>query len=242
MCSDEEWEKSSTPGSKGTVHVQSTVKWADIEKGIPPEQHEIEVLDDILTEENLPPEVNCAQTKLEHLLEPSSAVPEQESSSSNSSEEIEFDTLEAHAELIKKREKHKAEMQAMNDQPNPFLPDGEVAKDAQSLLQKMKTTKNTKENYNTLEYESLSIESPQHSEDFASTELNFEESPKSAVALSVYGTNPSISGSAANQKSETVNDNSSVAIVNHGLIVSAKTDTVERVVIPEKKTGCCLIL
>ena len=52
--------------------------------------------------------------------------------------------------------------------------------------------------------ESLPIESPQHSEDFASTELNFEESPKSAVALSVYGINPSISGSAANQKSETV--------------------------------------
>jgi len=245
MCSDEEWEKSSTPGSKansqGTAHVQSTVKWADIEKGIPPEQHEIEVLDDILTEENLPPEVNCAQTKLEHLLEPSSAVPDQESSSS-SSEEIEFDTLEAHAELIKKREKHKAELQAMNDQPNPFLPDGEVAKDAQSLLQKMKTTKNTKDTYNTLEYESLSIDSPQHSEDFASTELNFEESPKSAVALSVYGTNSSISGPTTNRKPENENGNSSVAIVNHGLIVSAKTDVVERIVIPEKKTGCCLIL
>jgi len=243
MCSDEEWEKSNTPGSKnnkqGTAHVQSTVKWADIEKGIPPEQHEIEVLDDIITEENLPPEVNCAQTKLEHLLEPSSAVPDQESPSSNSSEEIEFDTLEAHAELIKKRGKHKAELQAMNDQPNPFLPDGEVAKDAQSLLQKMKTTK---DNYNTLEYESLSIESPQHSEDFASTELNFEESPKSAVALSVSGTHTSISGSAANCKPENGNDNSSVGIVNRGLIVSAKTDTVEHVVIPEKKTGCCLIL
>ena len=33
-------------------------------------------------------------------------------------------------------------------QPNPFLPDGEVAKDAQSLLEKMKTKKNS---YNTLE-------------------------------------------------------------------------------------------
>merc|ERR1712083_521827 len=209
----------------------------DIEKGIPPEQHEIEVLDDILTEENLPPEVNCAQTKLEHLLEPSSAVPNQESSSS-SSEETEFDTLEAHAELIKKREKHKAELQAMNDQPNPFLPDGEVAKDAQSLLQKMKTTKNTKENYNTLEYESLSIESPQHSEDFASTDLNFDESPKSAVALpsrttfdSAAGNKPETTGN----KPEITGNSSSVAIVNHGLIVSAKTDTVEHVVIPEKK-------
>merc|ERR1712228_546766 len=127
---------------------------------------------------NQPPAVNCAQTKLEHLLEPSSAsVPEQESSTS-SSDETELDTLEAHAELIKKREKHKAKLQAMNDQPNPFLPDGEIAKDAQSLLAKMKT----KDSYNTLEYESLSIESPQHSEDFTSTELNFDESPKSVAA------------------------------------------------------------
>ena len=36
-------------------------------------------------------------------------------------------------------------------QPNPFLPDGEVAKDAQSLLEKMKTKKNS---YNTLECKS----------------------------------------------------------------------------------------
>ena len=37
---------------------------------------EIEALEDVITEENLPPEVNYAQTKLEHLLEPSSAVPQ----------------------------------------------------------------------------------------------------------------------------------------------------------------------
>jgi len=233
MCSDEEWENTSTPSTQGTTHVQSTVKWADIEKGIPPEQHEIEALEDLLTEENLPPEVNCAQTKLEHLLEPSSAVPDQDTSTT-STDETELDTLEAHAELIKKREKYKEELRAMNDQPNPFLPDGEVAKDAQSLLEKMKTKKDS---YNTLEYESLSIESPQHSEDFASTDLNFDESPKSAIALPSGNTSVSVSGGT---KTET--GNSSVAIVNHGLIVSAKTDTVEHVVIPEKKSGCCLIL
>jgi len=232
MCSDgEESSKSNTPGSTSTSHV----KWADIEKGIPPQQHEIEAIEDLFEEDeiNQPPAVNCAQTKLEHLLEPSSAVPEQESSTS-SSDETELDTLEAHAELIKKREKHKAKQQAMNDQPNPFLPDGEVAKDAQSLLAKMKT----KDSYNTLEYESLSIESPQHSEDFTSTELNFDESPKSVAAAGSVAPAPT---SGPNVKPE-VAVNSSVAIVNHGLIVSAKTDNVEHVVIPEKKSGCCLIL
>ena len=93
--------------------------------------------------------------------------------------------------------------------------------------------------------ESLSIDSPQHSEDFASTDLNFDESPKSAVALpsgttfdSVAGNKPETTGN----KPEITGNSSSVAIVNHGLIVSAKTDTVEHVVIPEKKSGCCLIL
>jgi len=251
MCSDEEWENTSTPGgstgTQGTTHIQSTVKWADIEKGIPPEEHEIEALEDVITEENLPPEVNYAQTKLEHLLEPSSAVPQvpDQETSTTSSDETEFDTLEAHTELIKNREKLKAELRAMNDQPNPFLPDGEVAKDAQSLLEKMKTKKNS---YNTLEYESLSIDSPQHSEDFASTDLNFDESPKSAVALPSGTTFVSIAGNElettrnSGNKPEITGNSSSVAIVNHGLIVSAKTDTVEHVVIPEKKSGCCLIL
>ena len=67
--------------------------------------------------------------------------------------------------------------------------------------------------------ESLSIESPIHSEDFASTDLNFDiDETQSPI------------------KEE------SVAIVNHGLIVSAKTETIERVVIPEKESKCCIIL
>ena len=96
--------------------------------------------------------------------------------------------------------------------------------------------------------ESLSIDSPQHSEDFASTDLNFDESPKSAVALpsgtafvSLAGNEPETTRNSGN-KPEISGNSSSVAIVNHGLIVSAKTDTVEHVVIPEKKSGCCLIL
>ena len=96
--------------------------------------------------------------------------------------------------------------------------------------------------------ESLSIDSPQHSEDFASTDLNFDESPKSAVALPSGTTLVSIAGNEldttrnSGNKPEITGNSSSVAIVNHGLIVSAKTDTVEHVVIPEKKSGCCLIL
>lgn len=76
--------------------------------------------------------------------------------------------------------------------------------------------------------ESLSIESPMHSEDFASTELNFEdESPRKSESFTM-----------------TVNDNATKteAIVNRELILSAKTDAVERVVIPEKTSGCCCIL
>ena len=37
MCMDEEDEESNTSLCKH--HVQSSVKWADIEKGIPPQQH-----------------------------------------------------------------------------------------------------------------------------------------------------------------------------------------------------------
>ena len=74
----------------------------------------------------------------------------------------------------------------------------------------------------------MSIESPEQSEDFNSTELNFgaEDSPNKK--------------SENNQKD--IVENKSVAIVNHGMIVSAKTNTVERVIIPEKKSRCCIIL
>ena len=72
------------------------------------------------------------------------------------------------------------------------------------------------------------MDSPNHSDDFASTDLNFDEVDAAATAKkNAFTTN---------------NADSSVAIVNHGLIVSAKTDTVERVVIPEKNSGCCAIL
>ena len=56
------------------------------------------------------PEVKLAQTKVEHLLEPL-IVPED-----SVSEEDEIDTLEAHAELIKMREKLRVERLAVNDQ------------------------------------------------------------------------------------------------------------------------------
>merc|ERR1712141_464000 len=107
----------------------------------------------------------------------------------------EIDTLEAHAELIKMREKLRAEQEAANDQPNPFLPEGTLAKEAENLVEKMKD-----QNYDNTnaEYEYLSIESPEQSEDFNSTELNFgvEDSPN---------------------KKDIVEK--SVAIVNHGMII-----------------------
>ena len=76
--------------------------------------------------------------------------------------------------------------------------------------------------------EYMSIESPEQSDDFNSTELNFgaEDSPNKK--------------SENNQKD--IVENKSVAIVNHGMIVSAKTNTVERVIIPEKESRCCIIL
>jgi len=207
---------------EGHKHLQTSVRWADIETGEPPQQHEIEAVEE---EEEFPP-LSYEKTKLEHLLEP--LVPDQETDEASVNEEIqEIDTLEAHAELIKKREQIKIELHAMKDQPNPFLPEGEVAKDAQGLVEKMKTKGNKHDNSN-LEYESLSIESPMHSEDFASTELNFEdESPRKSESFTM-----------------TVNDNATKteAIVNRELILSAKTDAVERVVIPEKTSGCCCIL
>ena len=65
-----------------------------------------------------------------------------------------------------------------------------------------------------------------HSEDFASQELNFEEeSPQKTLPTQSY-----------------INNAESVAIVNRELILSAKTDAVERVVLPEKTSGCCIIL
>ena len=74
--------------------------------------------------------------------------------------------------------------------------------------------------------ESLSIESPMHSEDFASTDLNFEdETPEKVAANDIP-----------------INHVESVAIVNRQLVLSAKTEAVERVVLPEKTSGCCIIL
>ena len=71
----------------------------------------------------------------------------------------------------------------------------------------------------------MSIESPEQSEDFNSTELNFgEDSPAKSDA------------------NKDIIEEKSVAIVNHGMIVSAKTTTVERVIIPEKESNCCIIL
>ena len=178
--------------------------------------------------------LSLAQTKLEHLLEPSkSHVPEEESLLENChTDSLEVDTLGAHAELIKMRDLLKAERNAINDQPNPFLPDGEVAKDAQQLVDKMKT-KPSSENYSSLEYESLSIDSPLQSEDFASTDLNFEEDSSSPAKIQTV-TNRMLA------EPSKVEDSS--AIINHGLIISAKTNTVERVVIPEKESKCCCII
>ena len=68
-----------------------------------------------------------------------------------------------------------------------------------------------------------------HSEDFASTELNFEdESPRKSESFTMTVNND--------------NATKTEAIVNRELILSAKTDAVERVVIPEKTSGCCCIL
>ena len=64
-----------------------------------------------------------------------------------------------------------------------------------------------------------------HSEDFASQELNFEEESPQKTSTQTY-----------------INNAESVAIVNRELILSAKTDAVERVVLPEKTSGCCIIL
>ena len=76
----------------------------------------------------------------------------------------------------------------------------------------------------------MSIESPEQSEDFNSTELNFgEDSPAKSDANKDINTKDII-------------EVKSVAIVNHGMIVSAKTTTVERVIIPEKESNCCIIL
>ena len=70
--------------------------------------------------------------------------------------------------------------------------------------------------------EYLSIESPEQSEDFNSTELNFGEDSPVKV----------------NEKKETKVE-SVAAIVNHGMIVTAKTNNVERVIIPDKESQCC---
>ena len=78
--------------------------------------------------------------------------------------------------------------------------------------------------------EYMSIESPEQSEDFNSTELNF--------GADDYSPNKS----ETNKKDIIVENTKSVAIVNHGMIVSAKTNTVERVIIPEKESRCCIIL
>ena len=72
---------------------------------------EIEAVEE---EEEFPP-LSYEKTKLEHLLEP--LVPDQETDEASVNEEIqEIDTLEAHAELIKKREQIKIELHAMKDQ------------------------------------------------------------------------------------------------------------------------------
>ena len=70
---------------------------------------EIEALED---EEEFPP-LSHEKTKLEHLLEPTNFVPDEVETKEA---EIEIDTLEAHAELIKRREQLKVELQAMKDQ------------------------------------------------------------------------------------------------------------------------------
>ena len=68
---------------------------------------EIEALED---EEEFPP-LSHEKTKLEHLLEPTNFVPDEVET-----KEVEIDTLEAHAELIKRREQIKVELLAMKDQ------------------------------------------------------------------------------------------------------------------------------
>ena len=82
--------------------------------------------------------------------------------------------------------------------------------------------------------EYMSIESPEQSEDFNSTELNFGADDFSPNKKSTSETNI--------KKDVIVENTKSVAIVNHGMIVSAKTNTVERVIIPEKESRCCIIL
>ena len=146
-------------------------------------------------------------------------------------------------------------------QPNPFLPEGILAKEAEYLVEKMKDNPNCdnsnadcklritnhnvtnnllkmlafKNNFSKKMFsdEYMSIESPEQSEDFNSTELNF--------GADDYSPNKK-STSETNQKDIIVENTKSVAIVNHGMIVSAKTNTVERVIIPEKESRCCIIL
>ena len=76
---------------------------------------EIEACDE---EEELLP-ISLAQTKLDRLSEPSNLVGVAEDPPVEKVPEI--DTLEAHAELIKMREKLRAEQEAANDQVNLFL-------------------------------------------------------------------------------------------------------------------------
>jgi len=217
-------------------NVQSTVKWADIEKGIPPEQHEIEACEE--SEEVLP--LSLAQTKLDLLLEPSNLellpnnllAADVENKTEFKETVPEIDTLEAHSELIKMREKLRVEKETEKDQPNPFLPEGILAKEAEYLVEKMKDNPNC-DNSNA-DYEYMSIESPEQSEDFNSTELNFGADDFSPNKKSTSETNI--------KKDIIVENTKSVAIVNHGMIVSAKTNTVERVIIPEKESRCCIIL
>ena len=146
-------------------------------------------------------------------------------------------------------------------QPNPFLPEGILAKEAEYLVEKMKDNPNCdnsnadcklritnhnvtnnllkmlafKNNFSKKMFsdEYMSIESPEQSEDFNSTELNF--------GADDYSPNKK-STSETNKKDIIVENTKSVAIVNHGMIVSAKTNTVERVIIPEKESRCCIIL
>jgi len=217
-------------------NVQSTVKWADIEKGIPPEQHEIESCEE--SDEVLP--LSLAQTKLDLLLEPSNLellpnnllAVDVENKTEFKETVPEIDTLEAHSELIKMREKLRVEKETEKDQPNPFLPEGILAKEAEYLVEKMKDNPNC-DNSNA-DYEYMSIESPEQSEDFNSTELNFGADDFSPNKKSTSETNI--------KKDIIVENTKSVAIVNHGMIVSAKTNTVERVIIPEKESRCCIIL
>ena len=136
-------------------------------------------------------------------------------------------------------------------QPNPFLPEGILAKEAEYLVEKMKDNPNCDNSnadcklrityYNVTNNllkkfsdEYMSIESPEQSEDFNSTELNFGADDFSPNKKSTSETNI--------KKDIIVENTKSVAIVNHGMIVSAKTNTVERVIIPDKESRCCIIL